>query len=84
MFELLYSPGWDVHFSRMDKSVQAPIIKKIKQLVFLGKTRHLEHGLPFFVVECGQYRICFKEKDNKRIVVFVGDHKQYEKWYESQ
>jgi len=83
LFELVFAQGWDCYFYKMDKSVQKPIMKKIQQLKFLGKTRHLEHGLPFFVVEAGQYRICFEEWSNKRVIVFAGSHKQYEKWYKT-
>lgn len=54
------------------------------QLKKAAKARHLRHGLPFFVVESGQLRVCFEEDRRKRIIVFAGNHKQYEKWYRNQ
>jgi len=56
-------------------------LKKIQQLKTLAKARHLKKGLPYFVVETGQYRICFKEEGNLRTIHFAGNHKQYQKWY---
>lgn len=46
--------------------------------------RGLRH-LPFVVEEVGQYRIALFQDDEKKTkeVHFVGDHKQYEKWYRS-
>jgi len=47
--------------------------------------RHLRFGLPYYVLEAGQYRICFSENSgmNTRTLVFVGNHKEYKKWYNS-
>ncbi len=38
------------------------------------------------VEEAGQYRIAFyqNEEQRKKEIHFVGNHKQYEKWYKSQ
>ncbi len=83
IYRLEYETGWDVHFNDLDHSVQIPIWKKINQLKTLQSARHLERGLPYFVVEVGQYRICFEQIDDIRTIVFVGNHKQYEKWYSS-
>ena len=58
--------------------------KKVMALSSLSKARHLKHGLPFFVVEAGQYRISFEQRKNMRIIVFAGTHKQYERWYKEQ
>lgn len=81
LFELVYADGWDAFYSKMDASEKERIWKKIQQLKTLGKARHLKKGLPYFVVESGQYRVCFKEDGVKRTVFFAGNHKQYEKWY---
>ena len=84
VFELTYQEGWDYYFSKMDKSIQQQIWKKIQQLETLQKSsRHLHHGLPFFVIETGQYRICYKETEQNRKIMFAGNHKQYEKWYKT-
>ena len=70
--------------SRLDKSIQIRLFKKIVQLEREDfSSRHLKQGLPFFVEEAGGYRIVFEmnEREKKKVVLFVGDHKQYEKWY---
>ena len=84
LFELIFAESWDKFFSKLDNSEKQKIWKKIQQLKTLPKARHLKHGLPFFVLEKGQYRVCFEEKQKTRTIVFAGTHKQYEKWYKKQ
>ncbi len=84
LFRLDYADGWDRFFAKMDKSQQARIWKKIQSLKTRPSARHLKKGVPFFVLETGQYRICFEEKGKARIVMFAGTHKQYEKWLSKQ
>ena len=84
MFELVFTEGWDKYYIKLDNATREIIWKKIQQLKTKQAARHLKHGLPFFVVESGQHRICFEEKQTMRIVVFAGTHKQYEKWYKQQ
>jgi len=81
LFELHYAGDWDIFYCKMDKAEQLRIWKKIQQLKTLARTRRLKEGLPYFVVETGQCRICFREEGNKRTIHFVGNHKQYQKWY---
>jgi mRNA-degrading endonuclease RelE of RelBE toxin-antitoxin system len=81
MFEIIYADDWDKYFKKMNKELQIKIWKKIQQLKELEGIRHLKKGLPYFVVETNQYRITFKQENNKRIIYFAGNHKQYEKWY---
>jgi mRNA-degrading endonuclease RelE of RelBE toxin-antitoxin system len=66
---------------KIDKSEKTKILKKLIQLEKENPARHLEKGLPFFVVEVGQYRICFELTEKKKKVYFIGNHKEYEKWY---
>ena len=84
-FEIKYVQGWDVHFAKFDNSIKIRILKALDRLKLKQTTKHLEHGLPFFVEEIGQYRIAFKhsEGSNLKEVYFVGDHKQYDKWVQS-
>ena len=84
LFEVELADGWDTHYAKLDKSEQERIWKKILQLVGPIKARHPRFGLPFFVVETGQYRICFEEIDRRRKIHFAGNHKQYERWYREQ
>jgi len=81
MYELKYAEGWDKYFIKFDKNTQEKIIKKIQKLKEQTSSRHLGLGAPYFVEECGQLRICFKEENNTRRIAFAGTHKQYEKWY---
>ncbi|MDO8627868.1 MAG: hypothetical protein Q7K42_05355 [Candidatus Diapherotrites archaeon] len=68
---------------KLDKSIQIIIVKKLVQMESKKIGRHLKHGSPFFVEEIGQYRIAFKVLDanKEKKVYFIGDHKEYEKWY---
>jgi len=81
LFELGFADGWDRHYSKMDSTKQKRIWKKIQQLKTLLKARHLKQSVPIFVVESGQNRICFREKEKAREILFAGNHKQYKRWY---
>jgi mRNA-degrading endonuclease RelE of RelBE toxin-antitoxin system len=81
MFEVVLDTEAEEQFNLLDKTQKERFGKKISKLQELIKTRHLKHGLPFFVVEVGQYRICFEQQQNLRKIRFVGTHKQYEDWY---
>lgn len=85
-YTISFAPNWDEYFSKMDKSTQATIWKKIEKQKNETKTRHLKHGIEFYVIESGQYRIVLKigEKEKTKKVYFAGNHKQYEKWYKKQ
>ena len=84
MFKVIFLEGWDRFYSKMDKPEKDRIMKKIEQLPILAGARHLKHGVPNFVTEAGQYRVCFREEGDMRAVIFAGNHKQYEKWYKRQ
>ncbi len=73
----------DEALHRLDRGVQARIYKKLCQLErpeFVS--RHL-HGKPHYVAEVGGYRIAYLQDDKnmERRVVFIGMHKEYERWY---
>ena len=71
-------------FLELDKTLKEQIAKKLKQLERDDlQSRHFKHGVPVFVEEVSQYRIVFKkiEEGKQKRVVFIGDHKEYEKWY---
>lgn len=73
--------------SKLDKPNQVRILKKIAQLEREDiQSRHLKHGLPFFVEEAGGYRIIFevRETEKMKTILFIGDHKEYEKWYQNK
>lgn len=83
---LEYRDGWDKHYSKMDRSVQLIIWKKIQQQKNETGMRHLRHGVDFYVVEAGQNRIAIKvhEQAQMKEICFAGNHMQYEKWYREQ
>lgn len=82
MYEIEYHDNWDKYFVDLHPEIQKRIWKKIKQIKDGLKARHLGYGLPFFVEEVGQHRICYTEDEgNKtRRIYFAGDHKDYDKW----
>ncbi len=84
MFKVECADGWGHCFARLDNSIKRQIARKIDKLAFPINARHLLHGLPYFVVQVGQYRIVFEEIGATRILLFVGDHKQYEMWLAEQ
>jgi len=73
--------------SRLDKTARDKIAKKLAWLEREdAESRHLRRGLPVFVEEVGGYRIVFKTRADlkQKRVVFVGNHKEYERWYKGQ
>lgn len=82
-YSIIYVPGWDIYFSKMDNSIQQMILKKIEKQKDETPARHMKFGVEFYVIEAGQYRIAIKilEKEKIKEIHFVGSHKQYEKWY---
>ena len=85
MYNILFEKGWDQYYKNYDSALQERIMKKIEKQQEEHKTRHLKHGLEFYVVEVGQYRCAIKinESTKTKVVYFIGNHKQYEWWYKS-
>ncbi|HLC93268.1 MAG TPA: hypothetical protein VJH23_06200 [archaeon] len=77
-----YRKGWDRHFAKFDKAVREKILKKLEQMKQPLTSRGM-HASRYQVEEAGQYRIAFIQDENTRTknIHFIGDHKQYEKWY---
>ena len=82
LYALKYAEGWDRHFAEFDNSLKLRILKKLEQMKGKEESRHLQHGLPYFVEEVGGCRITFKkdEETKTKEIYFIGDHKQYERW----
>lgn len=59
------------------------VAKKIKKILEQPYKRHLSGGAKFFVGEIGQYRIVYRIFEENKTVrfYFVGNHREYEKWY---
>ena len=84
-WKIEFVPDWDVHFKKFDKSIQQQILKKFDQMEQPLQSRGL-HSSQYQVEEVGQYRIALKIDGKNRVkkIEFVGNHKQYEKWYRNQ
>ena len=81
-WKLEFQPNWDVNFKKFDESVKQKILKKINQMKQPLQSRGL-HSSRYQIEEIGQYRIAFIQNSETRTkrIYFVGNHKQYEKWY---
>ncbi|MDD3083933.1 MAG: hypothetical protein PHP82_02845 [Candidatus ainarchaeum sp.] len=82
-FEVKFKDDWDKHFSIFNKETRNKIKKKIIQMEQPLQARGLKQN-KFLVEEVGQYRIAFYQNKNVKEIPFVGNHKQYEKWYKKQ
>lgn len=82
MFTLVFDEKWDEYFEELPFDIQIRALKKLGQIKNGLPGRHLEHGVPIFAEEIGQYRICYTEDKIKmiRTIYFVGKHKHYDKW----
>ncbi len=83
-YRIIFTEEAEEAFLGLDKAVRTRIAKKMFQLERDGfASRHLKFGLPFFVEEIGGYRLVFEalETEKKKIVIFVGSHHAYQKWY---
>ena len=82
IYAIKFHKGWDIYFSKLEVVMKKRVMKKILQLQYDISARHLKQGLPFYVVELGQYRLCFTtdKKTGTKTLFFVGNHKEYEKW----
>lgn len=83
-WKITFIPGWDKHFAKLDDITKKRILKKLEHMAQSLNARRL-HKSKFYIEEVGQYRIVFTEDENniKKQIFFIGNHKQYEKWYKS-
>lgn len=80
-YEVTFQADARKSFSSLDTAVKNRIIKVAVKMRTAQPGRHLKHGLDFFVEEAGQYRVVFTCEENRKEIYFVGNHKEYEKWY---
>ncbi len=83
MFTEFFDEDWPTYFATLDHAMKVRVAKKIRKILERPKKRHMRKNARFFVDEVGQYRITYRVFDEQNQVrfYFVGDHKQYEKWY---
>jgi len=80
MFEVTFDQDWSHYWKKVPREQHERVLKKIQELKEDKQFRHLKLGSPYFVLEAGQYRVLFTEEQNKRTLLFIGNHKDYEKW----
>ncbi len=80
-YTLEFEANWEYYYTNLPPDIKERVKKKLIQLKYLP-SRHLEHGVDYFVKEIGQYRIVFKSDERLKIrrFYFVGKHKEYEKY----
>ena len=83
MYKATFHKDWPEYFDRLEHTIKGRVAKKIQKILECPQKRHLSGEAKYFVDETGQHRILymvFEEKQEVRFF-FVGDHKDYEKWY---
>lgn len=83
-YSAAFDEEWPSHYAKLDEQTKERVAKKISKLVSRPKKRHLKGNARFFVDEIGQQRIIYRVFDETNTVrfYFVGNHKDYEKWYQ--
>ncbi|MFH0818149.1 MAG: hypothetical protein V1909_05980 [Candidatus Micrarchaeota archaeon] len=81
IFEVIVQEDQRKALMAIDKSIREKIIKRITRMRNEPPGRHLKLGLDYFVESVGQFRIIYIVEDNRKEVYFIGDHKEYERWY---
>ena len=78
-----FDEKWPEYFAKLDNKIKERVAKKIKKILEFPQKRHLRKSAKFFVDEIGQHRIVYRvfEENNEVRFYFVGNHKEYEKWY---
>jgi len=81
MFKISYHSDFSKYWKKIPKSQHKKITNKMQELKYRIDFRHMKQKSKFFVLEIGSFRVCFKQEKNTRILFFIGNHKDYEKWY---
>ena len=80
---IIYTDEFSYELEKLDNSISIHVIKKIKQSMIERNFKKLKH-FNVNILKVGQYRVGFLDKEDKRILLFVGTHKEYEEWYSKQ
>ena len=81
-----YAIDFSEHFA--DYLADVPLeIRRIFEKRLKGKYKnypsfeHKKRGVPFYSDRIsGKYRVCFMQIEQRRLMVFIGDHKAYDKF----
>ena len=80
-----FDGDWPKYFNSLENTFKERVAKKMAKILEYPKKRHLGQKANFFVDEAGQHRILYRVFDDANEVrfYFVGNHKEYEKWYKT-
>jgi mRNA-degrading endonuclease RelE of RelBE toxin-antitoxin system len=83
MYKATFHEDWPEFFGRLESQVKERTAKKIQKILEHPQKRHLKRGANYFVDQINQYRILYMvfEENTEVRFFFIGDHKEYEKWY---
>jgi len=78
-----FDEKWPEDFNKLDNQIKERVTKKIRKILEYPQKRHLKKGARFFVDEIDQNRIVYRVFEESKEVrfYFIGNHKEYEKWY---
>jgi len=84
-YTAIYDEDWNNYFEKHSHELKIRIVKKVSKILEYPQKRHMKSNARFFVDEIGQYRILYRVFEDLKQVkfYFVGDHKEYEKYYKS-
>ncbi|GEM_PF-2591104 len=83
MYSARFHEKYKEGFEKLEESMKGRVAKKIIRILEYPHKRHLGKSAKYFVAEIGQYRAAYdilEEKSEVRFY-FLGDHKEYRKWY---
>ncbi len=82
-YQIVLSEEAYSQFRKLDRSVKKKISKAIDYLKTHDSGKRLKKFNNLFVKKIGQYRIVYVKdgEETKKVVYFIGDHKEYERWY---
>jgi len=83
MYTPKFDENWPAYFEGLDKGTRERVARKIRKIIGFPQKKHLKGKARFFADEVGQYRIIYRvfEEDKTVVFYFVGDHKDYKRWY---
>ncbi|MFH1224714.1 MAG: type II toxin-antitoxin system RelE/ParE family toxin [Candidatus Diapherotrites archaeon] len=85
IYRATYDEDWQKYFNCLDNATKERAAKKIKKILGFPKKGHPGLRARFFVDEIGRHRIIYRVFGEHEEVkfYFVGNHKEYEKWYKA-
>lgn len=78
-----FDEEWPEFYRKLSNEMKERTAKKIRKILEHPQKRHMKKGARFFAGQVGQNRIIYRvfEREKEVRFYFVGNHKEYEKWY---